>query len=1075
MYSSASLLLSGDNSLVEILRCLTSIELFLHPEFYGKHSCFDLAFKSQKNTKRSLNHFFRLSLKNATLDHCANDNLGAVKNEAILNCKNFEWCSFMCLLGLSSVLKGQIFSFFPKFGDTDHRNLFNSHIKPRVTNVQQKCFKILFCRNEVFGDYARSGSFQANHFVPLIPVIRKRKSQSCSSKSSTASKKICLNLPKMEGIASRLNKDMKQSKLKFKPCKLQTSQILEPNFSSCSTTVSSMCSSNCPLTTISCSSNSTLISPSSLPSSTSTSTSDNSLKSSDLVLSVKLDSNKQSNSDVARQKCKYKNDVSTFFSLRSPNDLSNNEKDALLKNVFRPDKNFVFPKNNGRPFLHVWLSQYDWLCYSPACEGAYCIYCVLFSDKVVTKETQLVHLPYKTWRDAHGGFRRHVNAEAGIHSKSMKNYGNFLKEMAGQVAPVNVQVVQTTTQTKKNAKILISIIDTIKTVARMGIALRGHRDDSQYLPEVEEPATHGGVGNFVEMINYAVRHGDNDLKDHLENCSSRETYISKTTQNKLLNCCYDLMSESIITKVKKAKFFALICDEAGDTSNKEQLSLCLRYVDESGDICEDFLKYINCQSGLTGEVLYQEVSDALESFNLDKQFCRGQGYDGAGAVAGSVNGLAQRFLNDNPKALWTHCRGHRLNLAIWSSVGIVSVRNLMDTIQNVTYFFKFSPIRNDHLTGFITGTHKKLKQLEEEENKDQTEDKYEKQTDGQDKKKKGQVKTKLHDPCRTRWVERIHGLNIFEDEFYAIVQTLEYFFIDKEVNADTISKSLPLWQHLCKFPFIITLVVVRKVFDFTHSVTTLLQGESIDIVAGFDLITSLIDVFVNTRNNIDHLFEEWYSHALEIARKVGIEESKPRLCSRQKNRENYETESTADYYRVSLAIPLVELVESELKRRFQGDQGIVFDGLYIIPHIMISNPNWKDHFKKFLNFYKDDFEEVSLSSIDGELALWEQYWKNSMASLPDSVSATLKKINFPSFKIIKTALRILGTIPVTSCACERSFSAMKILKTYNRSTMTNDRLNALAMLYVHKDIHPTSEDVLRKYKAMGSHRLEFEV
>ena len=307
------------------------------------------------------------------------------------------------------------------------------------------------------------------------------------------------------------------------------------------------------------------------------------------------------------------------------------------------------------------------------------------------------------------------------------------------------------------------------------------------------------------------------------------------------------------------------------------------------------------------------------------------------------------------------------------------------------------------------------------------------------------------------------------------MKTLEYFFIDREVNADTVAKSQTLLHHLSKFSFIITLVVVRKVFDFTHSVTALLQAKSNDIVAGFDLIASLIDVFINTRNNIDCLFEEWYSHALDIAKNAGVEESKPRLCSRQKNRENYETESISDYYKVSLAIPLLEIVQAELKRRFEGDQAIPFSGLYVIPYVMISNPNWKDHFKKFLNFYKDDFEDISLSSVDGELALWEQYWKNSKIALPDSVSATLKRINFPSFKIIKTALRILGTLPVTSCACERSFSAMKLLKTYNRSTMTNDRLNALAMLYAHKDIHPTPEDVLRKYNAMGPHRLEFKV
>ena len=69
MYSSLSLLVIGDNSLVEVLRCLTSIELFLNLDYYGKHCCFDLAFNYQKDKIRSLHYFFCLSLKIATLDY----------------------------------------------------------------------------------------------------------------------------------------------------------------------------------------------------------------------------------------------------------------------------------------------------------------------------------------------------------------------------------------------------------------------------------------------------------------------------------------------------------------------------------------------------------------------------------------------------------------------------------------------------------------------------------------------------------------------------------------------------------------------------------------------------------------------------------------------------------------------------------------------------------------------------------------------------------------------------------------------------------------------------------------------
>ena len=67
---------------------MTSTELFLNPDYYGKHYCFDLDFNSQKDKIRSLNYFF------------VSDNIGYVKNKAILNCKDFEWSYFMCFLGL---------------------------------------------------------------------------------------------------------------------------------------------------------------------------------------------------------------------------------------------------------------------------------------------------------------------------------------------------------------------------------------------------------------------------------------------------------------------------------------------------------------------------------------------------------------------------------------------------------------------------------------------------------------------------------------------------------------------------------------------------------------------------------------------------------------------------------------------------------------------------------------------------------------------------------------------------------------------------------------------------------------
>ena len=49
MYSSISLLLVGNNSLVDKLRCLTSVELYLRSKFYGKHFCFESAELPQRD------------------------------------------------------------------------------------------------------------------------------------------------------------------------------------------------------------------------------------------------------------------------------------------------------------------------------------------------------------------------------------------------------------------------------------------------------------------------------------------------------------------------------------------------------------------------------------------------------------------------------------------------------------------------------------------------------------------------------------------------------------------------------------------------------------------------------------------------------------------------------------------------------------------------------------------------------------------------------------------------------------------------------------------------------------------
>ena len=53
-----------------------------------------------------------------------------------------------------------------------------------------------------------------------------------------------------------------------------------------------------------------------------------------------------------------------------------------------------------------------------------------------------------------------------------------------------------------------------------------------------------------------------------------------------------------------------------------------------------------------------------------------------------------------------------------------------------------------------------------------------------------------------------------------------------------------------------------------------------------------------------------------------------------------------------------------------------------------------------------------------------------------------------SFHNLRLCMRAALTLPVSSASCERSFSTLKYIKNYLRSTMCDERLNALSLLYV---------------------------
>ena len=621
LYSSTSLALLGDNSLVSDLRILTSLELFFNAEFYCNHPCFLSLFDNCNGVFSSFNSIFNMCLSISTVDKDLSS-VDAVKAEAISNCCDKQWSSFLCILGLATVINRKIVSFYPELGQVKYKLLFNQQIDPRGTTGSCRSHDIiylLFCRE---GKIEPGVTFNSNHFVPLVlSSTVKRKLTVVSSKPS-------------KKISSYVNVDLTaeenkvQSKISFLP-KLPVKKEVN------------LCSSNI-----------------NFPKMGSTKTSN----------TQSLGSTKTSNTQSLPVSTY---DIATYRDkVRTCND---SEILKLINEVFVPDSAYPFPKKAGRSFRLDWIKSFSWLAYSPSLDGGFCLPCVLFGDKFPSKLGKIKKLfsdPVVYWPDAKATFSRHVGVVSGLHRETTNMLTIFLSNMSGKTQPINVLLnINAQKLIAENRNKLVPIVDTIRLCGRLCIPLRGHRDDSQYHPQVGS-YSQGGVGNFVELLNYRVRGGDVVLAEHLKKCSKNATYISKTTQNELISCCGELITSKILSAVKKAKFFSIIADEAADSSNKEQMSLVLRFVDNNLVIREDFVRFIDCKEGLAGVNLASTLLKTISNLGLDIMNCRGQGYDGAGSVAGHINGLSAHILRLNNKALYTHCHSHRINLSISKSCAV---------------------------------------------------------------------------------------------------------------------------------------------------------------------------------------------------------------------------------------------------------------------------------------------------------------------------------------------------------------------------------------------------------------------
>nr|CAI5852783.1 unnamed protein product [Callosobruchus analis] len=293
------------------------------------------------------------------------------------------------------------------------------------------------------------------------------------------------------------------------------------------------------------------------------------------------------------------------------------------------------------------------------------------------------------------------------------------------------------------------------------------------------------------------------------------SYLSKGIQNEFLSILSHHVKQKIIDDIKKSKYFGIMFDSPPDESHTDQMSEIIRYVHvEEGavEVRESFLGFFS-MSGKTANDMGNDILKQLEKDGLDIQLCRAQGYDNAASMSG-VHGGVQKIIRDiNPKALFSPCANHSLNLCgVHSFACIPSSVTCFGTLEKIYSFFSASTHRWEILLQKVGKTLKRL--------------------------------------CDTRWSAHHDSVKAVRQNVEQLVHTLEEMCDPSKENLDTRSAASVLLPAICDFTFLCYLEFWNMILEEVNLIQKYLQTSEISLDIGLIKMKALQLFLVEERNTL---------------------------------------------------------------------------------------------------------------------------------------------------------------------------------------------------------------------------------
>ncbi|KAL4152957.1 hypothetical protein QTP88_000790 [Uroleucon formosanum] len=257
----------------------------------------------------------------------------------------------------------------------------------------------------------------------------------------------------------------------------------------------------------------------------------------------------------------------------------------------------------------------------------------------------------------------------------------------------------------------------------------------------------------------------------------------------------------------------------------------------------------------------------------------------------------------------------------------------------------------------------------------------------------------------------------------------------------------------------ISVCVLSKLLSYTYHLSEYLQTKYIDLVNAPDRVNQVTIQLKILRYNATNEFNKIYEEVNRLGGLINVEESMPRICDSQRNRQNVPFQNTQEFYRRAVFIPHLDGIHLSLDKRILSHHEIINSRQFVLPNMIVDKPY--SNLKTAVTFYQNDLKGYD-DIIEDEYQLWQSKW-NLVESRPSTAIEALQQCDQLMYPNMYELLKILSILPVSTATAERSFSTLRRLKNYLRNTISESRLVGLALISIHRDVDITDDMVLDKF------------